>query len=217
MNLKIKLCGLKDKKSILAASGANYIGFVFYQKSPRFINALEAKKLRQYIKKNQKLVGLFVNADLNLINHISDFLSLDVIQLHGNEDLNYINQIRKLKKPIIKAIAVKNSSDIESVKKYQKACEMILFDTKCDSGTSGGSGISFDWKLLKGYDSPMEWILAGGLNRKNIAEALEMTGTKFIDVSSGVEKSLGNKCEKKIKNFIEYVRNYEEKKEDKLL
>ena len=74
MNLKIKLCGLKDKKSILAASDANYIGFVFYQKSPRFINAIQAKKLRHYIKKNQKLVGLFVNADLNLINYITDFL-----------------------------------------------------------------------------------------------------------------------------------------------
>ena len=104
MNLKIKLCGLKDKKSILAASDANYIGFVFYQKSPRFINAIQAKKLRHYIKKNQKLVGLFVNADLNLINYITDFLNLDIIQLHGDEDLKYIKQIRKLKKPIIKAI-----------------------------------------------------------------------------------------------------------------
>ena len=84
MNIKIKLCGLRDKESILASSGANYIGFVFYQKSPRFINALEAKKLRRYINDNQKLVGLFVDADLNLISHISDTLCLDIIQLHGN-------------------------------------------------------------------------------------------------------------------------------------
>ena len=106
MNIKIKLCGLRDKESILASSGANYIGFVFYQKSPRFINALEAKKLRHYINDNQKLVGLFVDADLHLINHISETLCLDIIQLHGNEDLNYINEIKKLKKPIIKSIPV---------------------------------------------------------------------------------------------------------------
>ena len=77
MNIKIKLCGLRDKESILASSGANYIGFVFYQKSPRFINALEAKKLRHYINANQKLVGLFVDADLNLIDHISE-IPLDI-------------------------------------------------------------------------------------------------------------------------------------------
>ena len=209
MNLKIKLCGLKDKESIIAAADANYIGFVFYQKSPRFINALEAKELRKYINKKQKLVGLFVNADLNVISHITEYLKLDVIQLHGEENLNYIKKVRKFKKPIIKSISVKSYSDIEEAKKYEKFCDMILFDTKTNSSISGGSGISFDWNLLKGYDSSVEWILAGGINIKNVSNAIKTTNAKFIDVSSGVEKSKGIKCEKKIEKFIKFVRNYE--------
>ena len=212
MKTKIKLCGLRDKQSILASSDAHYIGFVFYQKSPRFINALEAKKLRRYINCNQKLVGLFVNADLNLINHISETLSLDIIQLHGNEDLSYINEIKKLNKPIIKAIPIKEHSDIMKAREYEKICDMILFDTKIESDVSGGTGISFDWKLLKGYDSPGEWILAGGLNEENITNALKVTKARFIDVSSGVEKARGKKCQKKIKSFINCVKNYEKNK-----
>ena len=212
MKTKIKLCGLRDKESILASSDADYIGFVFYQKSPRFINALEAKKLRHYINANQKLVGLFVDADLNLINHISETLNLDIIQLHGNEDSSYIYEIKKLKKPIIKAIPIKEHSDIMRAREYEKLCDMILFDTKSESDVSGGTGISFDWKLLKGYDSSGEWILAGGLNKKNVTQALKITKASFIDVSSGVEISRGEKCPKKIKNFIECVKNYEKNK-----
>ena len=210
--MKIKLCGLKDKGSILAASDADYIGFVFYQKSSRFINALDAKKLRKFISKNQKLVGLFVNADINVINHITDFLKLDIIQLHGDEDADYIDKIRKLKKPIIKAIPLKNYSDLENARKYEKICEMILFDTKSDSNVHGGSGISFDWNLLKGYDSQVEWILAGGLNEKNVKKAIQITNAKFVDVSSGVETSKGTKCQKKVKGFIKSVRDYEKEK-----
>ena len=89
---------------------------------------------------------------------------------------------------------------------------MILFDTKSESDVSGGTGISFDWKLLKGYDSRREWILAGGLNEENIAKALNITKASFIDVSSGVEKSRGEKCQKKIKSFIKHVKNYEKNK-----
>ena len=89
---------------------------------------------------------------------------------------------------------------------------MILFDTKSESDVSGGTGISFDWKLLKGYYSQKEWILAGGLNKENIAKALKITNAKFIDVSSGVEKSRGEKCQKKIKSFIKTVKDYEKNK-----
>ena len=89
---------------------------------------------------------------------------------------------------------------------------MILFDTKSESDVSGGTGISFDWKLLKGYYSQKEWILAGGLNKENIEKALKTTKAKFIDVSSGVEKSRGEKCQKKIKSFIKTVKDYEKNK-----
>ena len=148
---------------------------------------------------------------MNLISHISESLRLDIIQLHGNEDLNYINEIKKLKKPIIKAIPIKEYSDIKKAREYEKFCDMILFDTKNESDVSGGTGISFDWKLLKGYDSSREWILAGGLKEENITKALKITKASFIDVSSGVEKSRGKKCKNKIKNFIKCVKDYEKK------
>ena len=166
------------------------------------------RKLRHYINDNQKLVGLFVDADLNLINRISETLCLDIIQLHGNEDLNYINEIKKLKKAYNKAIPIKEVSDIKKAREYEKLCDMILFDTKSESDVGGGTGISFDWKLLKGYDSQREWI-PGGLNEKMLSKALKITKATFIDVSSGVEKSRGEKCQKKIKSFIKYVKNYE--------
>ena len=122
--------------------------------------------------------------------------------------------MKKLKKPIIKAIPIKEESDIERAREYEKLCDMILFDTKSESDVSGGTGISFDWKLLKGYYSQKEWILAGGLNIENIAKALKITKAKFIDVSSGVEKSRGEKCQKKIRSFIKHVKNYEKNKEN---
>jgi phosphoribosylanthranilate isomerase len=207
---KIKLCGIKDKESMIAGGSADYIGFVFYQKSPRFISALEAKKLKSFLKPNQKLVGLFVNADLNLLNYINDYLSLDLIQLHGDEDLKYIERVRELKKPIIKAIPVKNSLDIIRAEEYKNHCDMILFDTKINSQVSGGSGISFDWNLLRGYYSSKKWILAGGLNEANIVKALKITNAPIIDVSSGIEKNKGIKCEKMIKKFMKRVKDYEE-------
>ena len=212
MNIKIKLCGLKDKESLIAARDADYIGFVFYQKSPRFINAMEAKKLKPLLKANQKIVGLFVNADLNLLHYINDTLSLDLIQLHGEEDINYIKKVKQLKKPIIKAIPVKNQTDISKAKKFSEYCDMILFDTKINSQMSGGSGISFDWNLLRGYYSSKKWILAGGLNVDNVLNALKITNAPIIDISSGIEKSKGVKCAKMIKKFMQRVKDYENEK-----
>ena len=212
MSLKVKLCGIRDKASLIAAYDSDYIGFVFYQKSPRFITALEAKKLRKFMNPNQKLVGLFVNADVNLISYINDLLQLDIIQLHGEEDRVYIKKIKEFKKPIIKAIPVSSYSDIKKSKKYESLCDMILFDTKINSNLSGGTGISFDWNLLRRYDSSINWILAGGLNISNVSEAINRTNANFIDISSGVEKSRGIKCPNKIKKFLDYIRKYEKNK-----
>lgn len=208
MSFKVKLCGLKDKDSVIAASKADYIGFVFYQKSPRFINAIEAKKLKKFVNPKQKTVGLFVNADINLIGHISEYTGLDIIQLHGNENINYIKEIRKLNKPIIKAIPIKNFDDINYSKEFEDFCDMILFDTKSHLNISGGTGDSFDWNLLKKYSSKKEWILAGGLNIKNISKALEITKAPIVDLSSGIEKSKGVKCVYKIKRFMKFVEKH---------
>jgi len=210
LTVKVKLCGLKDRSSILAASKADFIGLVFYQKSPRFINAIEAKKLLKYVAPSQKVVGLFVNSDLNSLFHINEYLNLDVIQLHGEEDMSYVEEIKKLGKPIIKSIPVKSSIDVKNSKKYEKLCDMILFDTKSNIDVSGGTGSSFDWNLLSKYDSKKDWILAGGLKAENVATALKITKAPIVDVSSGIEKERGVKCEKKIKKFLKFIKDYHE-------
>ena len=209
VSLKIKLCGLKDKESIIAAHAADFIGFVFYQKSPRFITALNAKQLRSFVNPKQKVVGLFVNADFNLVSYVTDYLNLDIIQLHGDEEISYIKEIKKLNKPIIKAIPIKNYSDIENAKKYSNLCDMILFDTMTTGRDSGGSGVSFDWELLKNHHSKKQWILAGGLNINNIGKALQITNAPVIDISSGIEISKGIKCKEKIKKILKFVKEYE--------
>ena len=211
MKVKVKLCGLRDKESLLAAQDASFIGFVFYQKSPRFINALEARDLKKFIKPDQKLVGLFVNADMNVIQHLSEFCGLDFIQLHGNEPIEYLKELKKFNKPIIKAISVKNHSDIVESNKFKNYCDMILFDTKTNQTEFGGTGISFDWNLLKGYYSSRDWMLAGGINKDNICEALNITNAPIVDISSGVEKSKGIKCKLLIKDFMKVLKNYEKK------
>ena len=211
MAVKIKICGINDKKYLEAANSADYIGFVFYQKSPRFITALKAKELCQTFQISPKKVGLFVNADINLIEHIVDFVGLDYIQLHGEETLDFIYSVKeKLSVPIIKAVRIKTNEDILDSQKFKDCCDMLLFDTKDEKRkVFGGSGIPFDWKLLRNYKATKKWILAGGLNIKNIQKAIKLTNPPILDISSGVEKEIGVKCEKKIRNLIDYVKQNE--------
>ena len=208
-NLAIKICGINDPESAKACQEADYVGFVFYQKSERFVTAFEAKKISDFISNKSKIVGLFVDSDIELIEYITNFVKLDIIQLHGSESLSMIKNIKKkLSKPIIKAIPVESKKDVEYSKRFEAICEMILFDTKTQNfQASGGTGKSFDWKLLNDYNSKKSWMLAGGLNIKNIKKAVEETGAPIVDISSGVELKKGIKCPQKIKQLIEYVKN----------
>ena len=207
-NVEIKICGINSFESAKASIGAEYIGLVFYQKSPRFLNAFEAKEITEYLSPDQKKVGLFVNADINVIKYISDFVNLDMIQLHGDETIEDIKIIKKMiNKPIIKALPVNTDKDIKNSKKIEEVCDMILFDSKTNIGISGGTGNPFDWNLLKNLKLKKKWLLAGGLNINNIEEALSITNAPVVDVSSGVEIKKGIKCEKKIKKLINYLKN----------
>ncbi len=207
-NVEIKICGINSFESAKASIGAEYIGFVFYQKSPRFLNAFDAKEIATYLDPNQKKVGLFVNADINVIKHISDFVNLDMIQLHGDETINDIKKIKVMtKKPIIKSLPISTDQDIKNFKKIEDVCDMLLCDTKTNIGISGGTGLSFDWNLLKNIKFKKKWMLAGGLNISNVKNALSITNAPVVDVSSGVEIEKGVKCKKKIKNLINYLKN----------
>ena len=207
-NVEIKICGINSFESAKASIGAEYIGFVFYQKSPRFLNAFDAREIATCLNPNQKKVGLFVNADINVIKHISEFVNLDMIQLHGDETINDIKAIKNMiKKPIIKALPVSTFKDVKNSKKLEEVCDMLLFDTKTSEGISGGTGLSFDWSLLKNLKLEKKWMLAGGLNINNVEDALSITNAPIIDISSGVELEKGIKCEKKIKNLINHLKN----------
>ena len=204
--VEIKICGINSYDSAKASIGAEYIGFVFYPKSPRFLNAFDAKEIASYLDPTQKKVGLFVNADINVIKHISDFVNLDMIQLHGDETIEDIKIIKKMiNKPIIKALPVNTDKDIKNSKKIEEVCDMILFDKKSEN--HGGTGSSFDWKLLKDFKSKKQWMLAGGLNINNITEAINITKPPAIDISSGLEIEKGVKDPQLIKNFVLKCRN----------
>ena len=207
---QVKICGINTPESAIASSEAEFIGFVFYQKSPRFVSAFQAKEISTFLKKNQKRVGLFVNSELNLIKHIAEFVKLDVIQLHGNETIDDIKLIKnELKKPIIKAIPVRTIDDIKSSRKFQDVCDMLLFDAITKKNVYWGTGSTFDWNLLKNFKSKKHWLLAGGININNVKRAIFITKTPIIDISSGVEKDKGIKCKNKIKQFINYLNENE--------
>ena len=150
-SVSIKICGINNSESAKACTNADYVGLVFFQKSVRFVTAFQAKKLTTFYQKNLKKVGLFVNSDLGLIEHITKFVDLDLIQLHGDESISVIKAIKqRLNKPIIKAISIDSIKDVELSKKYETCCDMILFDTKLkNSEINGGTGVPFNWNLLK--------------------------------------------------------------------
>ena len=209
MSVKVKICGLKSKEAVIASHKADYLGFVFYQKSPRFVNAELAKNLSKIYRQNKKKVGLFVNAEENVIEYISDYVNLDFIQLHGDESIEKIKYIKnKVKKPIIKSIPVSSKKDAEKYKDYNNICDMILFDTKpIDPSIPGGTGKIFNWDLLKEFKLKNEWMLAGGINVLNIQEAVIKTNAPIIDVSSALEDGVGMKSPEKIKEFLNLAKS----------
>lgn len=204
MSVRLKICGINTIESMYASKKAEFIGLVFYPKSPRFVNIETAKKLIKYSPDQQKKVGLFVNTDFNVMQYICDNIKLDYIQLHGEESIEKIKKIKKkINLPIIKSIKISSNKDLEYVAPFSKICDIILFDTMPqDKNMPGGNGKKFDWNILKNYKTNKEWMLAGGINIKNIKKAIQITNAPIIDISSGLEKKKGVKSISKIKEFI---------------
>ena len=176
--MKIKICGLFREQDIEAVNEAmpDYIGFVF-AKSHRQVSVETAQKLKNKLNKNILSVGIFVNEDINKIAEICNKNIIDLVQLHGDEDDNYIKELRKLcNNKIIKAVKVKSGEDI--LRWRNTLADYILFDG------GAGSGIKFDWELLKSVIRP--YFIAGGINQTNIDEAIKLK-PYCIDISSGVE------------------------------
>ncbi len=200
--VKIKICGITNRIDAMNAAnlGADAIGFVFSQ-SPRQITPKEAKKIIQVLPPYITTVGLFVNESIEKVHETMQFCNLNVAQLHGQESSDYCKRINNR---IIKAFHIKDTMSLLPISKY--SCSGILLDTYVED-KQGGTGITFNWELVKFLHLKYYVILAGGLNSDNVVDAIRTVNPYAIDVSSGVEKYHGKKDYEKLKKFIENVRS----------
>ncbi|MDR3424107.1 MAG: phosphoribosylanthranilate isomerase [Alphaproteobacteria bacterium] len=208
---EVKICGLRDAVSVAAAveDGARYVGFNFYLKSPRVVGAQTAAALIEILPSSVVSVGLFVDPSDEEIRRVLGVAPLRMIQLHGGESSERVAAVRALTAlPVIKAVGIATPQDVEAARRYEDVADFLLLDAKL-SGTFGGSGVTFDWSLLKNAAFAKPWLLAGGLNISNVAAAVAATGARILDVSSGVEESAGRKSPEKIREFLKTVRNLE--------
>jgi phosphoribosylanthranilate isomerase len=201
---KVKICGLSTTDTMQAAldAGADFVGLVFFAKSPRNVSLQQAKKLAAQARGRAFIVALVVDADDVVLTSIVQAVSPDYIQLHGTETVARIAEISALTKtPIIKAIKVEDVGDIASATAFKNVADIILFDAKAPKEKlPGGNGLSFDWTLLKTFEGP--FMLSGGLDPQNVGNAIKLTGAVMVDVSSGVEAAPGIKDALLIAKFI---------------
>jgi phosphoribosylanthranilate isomerase len=209
LNLPIqtKICGLSTPETIDAAlkGGASHVGFVFFPKSPRNLSPEKAAALAGRVQGKAKIVGLFVDPSSDDIDRIRTQVRLDVIQLHGDERPAVVSRIRMTSGlEVWKALPVRTARDLDDAQKYRGAATLILYDAKPPAGSElpGGNGLRFDWELLRGHQHPMPWALSGGLDTRNIAEAVRITNAPLLDISSGVESAPGVKDVDKIAAFL---------------
>ncbi len=192
-----KICGLKNIDTIKCCekNKVNYFGMIFYNKSPRYISFNEALKLVEYSKRIKiKPVGVFVNEETEIVNSYVKKLNLKTIQLHGDENNEYINKIKKNHKiTIIKSISVRDVNDLKNLKNYDSN-DYFLLDYKGNKDElPGGNAKTFDWLLLSKLNIKKPWFLSGGINISNINKIKKYANPDGIDLSSGVEESPGIK------------------------
>ena len=209
-NFEIKICGINDKLCMDAAieSKADYIGLVFYDKSPRNLSLGDAQQLLKNRNQHSKIVALTVNSDDDFIKDIKQKIKPDYFQFHGNETPLRCKEIKvKFEIPIIKGIGIKNKLDlIKANQDYENLCDILLLDSP-STILPGGNGEMFNWNFIKNCEPQKKWMLAGGLNINNIEQAVKISNPPAIDISSGVEISKGIKDPEMIKNFITKCRN----------
>lgn len=211
MPLFAKICGLTDAAAVDAAveHGADMVGFVFYPQSPRNVSAVQAEDLLRNVPSGIDRVGLFVDPETDFLDQILAKARLDLLQLHGDETPERCRAISiYFGLPIIKAIKVSTKADLKAAKDYEDAVDWLMFDARppADGALPGGNGQAFDWTILKGAEFKRPWLLAGGLNPENLAEAVKQSGASAVDVSSGVESAPGKKDPAKIRAFLEAAR-----------
>jgi phosphoribosylanthranilate isomerase len=215
MSLIVKICGLSTRETLETAleAGADMVGFVFFPPSPRHLGLATARDLGKLVKRRAAKVALTVDADDATLEGIVEALQPDILQLHGRESVARLRDVRqKFSLPVMKAIAVESSADLASLPGYAAVADRILFDARApkEATRPGGLGAVFDWNILENLDLEIPFMVSGGLNAGNVAEAVRVTGAGGVDVSSGVERAPGQKDPEMIRAFIKAARASEE-------
>ena len=211
---KVKICGITTLEDARFVSGAlaDYIGFIFYEKSPRYVDPAKAGAIINWLEGPEK-VGVFVNQPLDDVNSIARQTGLDFVQLHGNESVEYCELVDKA---IIKAFHIDDNTSPEelhqAVTPYVEVADYFLFDTKV-SGKWGGTGKSFDWSVLSEIAEIKPFFLSGGLNPENVGDAIKTIQPYAVDLSSGLEESPGLKDFDKVERFFDEMRDIWEEQE----
>ncbi|MFB9150479.1 phosphoribosylanthranilate isomerase [Roseovarius ramblicola] len=213
-DIRVKICGLTEARDVAAAvaAGAAYVGFVFFAKSPRHVDAEAARALALDVPPGVAKVALTVNADDAALDALCARVPLDMLQLHGDESPARVSEVKaRHGLPVMKAIGIGGDSDLAQIDLYAGVADQLLIDARPppDATRPGGNATAFDWGLIEGRDWPLPWLLAGGLTPDTVAEAVQRTGARQVDVSSGVEAAPGRKDPDLIRAFIAAARGAE--------
>ena len=215
MSLLVKICGLSTRETLDVAlgAGADMVGFVFFPPSPRHLSLETARELGRQAKGRAAKVALTVDADDAMLANIVETLQPDLLQLHGKETIARLRDIkRSFGLPVMKAMPVETAADLAPLPGFAAVADRILFDARAPKGATrpGGLGAVFDWHVLEKLDLHLPFMVSGGLNPDNVAEAIRVTRAGGVDVSSGVERSPGIKDPEMIRAFIRAARASEE-------
>jgi phosphoribosylanthranilate isomerase len=211
MSLIVKICGMSTRETLDVAldAGADMVGFVFFPPSPRHLSLEAARDLGKQVNRRASKVALTVDADDTTLANIVDALQPDILQLHGSETAARLRDIRqKFGLQVMKVVPVENAADLAPLPGYAGVADRILFDARAPRQASrpGGLGAVFDWHLLEKLDLELPFMVSGGLHAGNVAEAVRVTQAGGVDISSGVERTLGVKDPEKIRAFIRAAR-----------
>jgi phosphoribosylanthranilate isomerase len=209
MSIEVKICGVNAPEALAAAvaGGADYVGFAFYPRSPRYVTPEAAHALAAQAPARVTKVGLAVDLDDAALAAILEAVPLDMWQLHGGESPARVAQIKeRFGLPVMKAVKIAESADLAAAEPYFGVADRLLFDAKppkeMTEALPGGNALAFDWHLLAGRTWPLPWMLSGGLDPGNVAEAARIAGARAVDVSSGIEDRPGLKNPDKIRAFL---------------
>jgi phosphoribosylanthranilate isomerase len=210
----VKICGLSTRETLDVAlqAGADMAGFVFFPASPRHLDLETARDLGRQAKGRTIKVALTVDADDATLANIIEALQPDILQLHGRETVARLRDIKQtFGLQVMKAIAIETPADLASLPGYAAVADRVLFDARAPRGATrpGGLGAVFDWHALENLDLKLPFMVSGGLNAENVAEAVRVTRAGGVDVSSGVERAPGVKDPEMIRAFIRAARAVE--------